>query len=205
MSDPMPPSPASPTIYPVRLEVETPERIANWRPLVQWFLAIPHLVLASILTYAAQILSVVAWFIVVFTGNLPAGLAKFFSFIIRYSQRVSGYAGFLHDTYPPFEFDITTHEPGDHPVRVEVDPQLEDRNRLTVGLRFIWVIPIGLVTAIIGFIGMVCWFLGFFAVLFTGRWPEGLRAWVLRALRASLRLNAYLFLLTDEYPPFSFD
>jgi hypothetical protein len=41
-------------------------------------------------------------------------------------------------------------------------------------------------------------------VLFTGKWPAGLLGWVMKGLRASLRLNAYAFLLTDEYPPLSF-
>jgi hypothetical protein len=42
-------------------------------------------------------------------------------------------------------------------------------------------------------------------VLFTGKWPHGLRAWVLKGLRAGLRLNAYCWLLTDKYPPLNFD
>ena len=47
--------------------------------------------------------------------------------------------------------------------------------------------------------------IGAFAVLLTGGWPDGLRTWVLKGLRAFLRLYAYAFLLTDEYPPLSFD
>lgn len=83
--------------------------------------------------------------------------------------------------------------------------QPDGRNRLTCALRLIWLIPAAIVTAIIGLIGGICWFIAFFAVLFTGRWPAGLLAWVMKSMRASLRLNAYAFLLTDEYPPMSFD
>jgi hypothetical protein len=88
---------------------------------------------------------------------------------------------------------------------VTFEPALEGRNRLTVALRLIWVIPAMIVTVIIVLIAWVCWLIGAFAVLFTGSWPEGLRAWVLKGLRASLRLSAYFWMLTDEYPPMSFE
>ena len=51
----------------------------------------------------------------------------------------------------------------------------------------------------------MCWFIGAFAVLFTGRWPTGLRDWVLTGLRTYLRLYTYGNLLTDKYPPLTFD
>jgi Domain of unknown function (DUF4389) len=41
--------------------------------------------------------------------------------------------------------------------------------------------------------------------LFTARWPEGLRTFIVGIMRWSTRVNAYLYLLTDEYPPFSLD
>jgi hypothetical protein len=66
-------------------------------------------------------------------------------------------------------------------------------------------IPALLYAMAIGIVGAVCWFLAFFAVLFTGRWPAGLHAWVTGSQRVSLRLNAYLSLLTDQYPPYSRD
>jgi hypothetical protein len=47
--------------------------------------------------------------------------------------------------------------------------------------------------------------IAFFAVLFTGRWPDGLRSFLLGVMRWALRVEAYLLLLTDEYPPFSLD
>lgn len=191
--------------YPARVDVEFPERIANWRPLVHWILAIPHFVVLYLLGIAGQVVAVVSWFVIVFTGRLPQGLADFQCMVQRYSTRVTAYVWFLHEQYPPFEFAMTPTDPGGTPVRVDLMPALGGRNRLTVALRLIWLIPAAIVTAIIGIIGGVCAFIGLFAVLFTGRWPEGLRSWVMKALRASLRLNAYGTLLTDEYPPLSFD
>lgn len=190
---------------PAALEVRTPERIARWRPLVQWFLAIPHLIIAGALGYVAGALAIVSWFIILFTGKLPNGLAELQVMIVRYKMRANVYAGFLHDEYPPFEFATSAAEPGGTPVDVNTRPALTDRNRLTVGLRFLWVIPAALFAWVILFAASIVWFIGFFAVLFTGRWPDGLRDFVVKGLRVSVRLEVYALLLTDEYPPFSLD
>lgn len=190
---------------PASLAVRTPERIARWRPLVQWFLAIPHLIIASVLGSVASIVAFVSWFIIVFTGGLPSGIANLQTMILRYTMRVNAYAGFLHDGYPPFEFEMSTDEPGGTPVDVSLRPALTDRNRLTVGLRFIWLIPALFFAWLVMIIASIMWFIGFFAVLFTGRWPDGLRTWVVKGLRVNLRFQTYAYLLTDEYPPFSTD
>lgn len=191
--------------YPATIDVRTPDKIANWRPLVQWILAIPHMIIAGAMGYISWALSLVSWFAILFTGRLPAGLANFQVMVLRYTERAYAYAGFLYEEYPPFEFEMATSEPGGSPVDLSVLPALENRNRLTVGLRFIWAIPAMLFAFVIGIVGMICWFLGFFAVLFTGRWPDGLRSWVMKMLRVGIRVNAYALLLTDEYPPFSTD
>jgi len=191
--------------YPATIDVRTPDRLANWRPLVQWILAIPHLVIAGAMGYIAGPVAIISWFAILFTGRLPAGLANFQVMILRYSERAQLYAGYLYEEYPPFDFTMATAEPGGSPVAVSVLPALENRNRLTVGLRIFWIIPALFYAFLIGLVGAICWFLAFFAILFTGRWPDGLRSWVMKALRVSIRLNAYGLLLTDEYPPFATD
>lgn len=188
--------------FPASIDVRTPDQMARWRPLVQWILAIPHLVIGGALQYAAQAVSIVSWFVILFTGRLPAGLATFQVMTLRYNARAQAYAGFLHDQYPPFAFDMSTTEPGGTPVSYAILPALEHRNRLTVGLRIIWAIPALLFAFVIGIVGAVCWFLAIFAVLFTGRWPAGLRRWAMASIRVSTRLNAYVMLLTDQYPPY---
>ncbi len=188
--------------YPATLAVRTPPRLANWRPLVQWILAIPHLIIAGALSYASGAVAVISWFVILFTGKLPVGLANFQIMTMRYTLRTQLYAGYLHDSYPPFDFTMSASEPGGTPVDFAITPALENRNRLTVGLRFLWVIPALLFSFVISLVGAICWFLGFFAVLFTGSWPTGLRDWVMNMQRVSIRTNAYAYMLTDEYPPF---
>lgn len=191
--------------YPTTVHVETPVHLDRWRPLAQWIMAIPHLIIAGAMEYVTGAVAVISWFVILFTGRLPVGLANFQVMILRYTTRAELYGGFLYDEYPPFDFTMAADEPGGSPVNLAVQPALEDRNRLTVGLRILWAIPALLYALLIMIVGVVCWFLAFFAVLFTGTWPESLRSWVMKMIRVSTRLNAYILLLTDEYPPFSTD
>lgn len=191
--------------YPVTVSVDTPQRVANWRPLVHWLLVIPHLVVVWVLQTVSQVVSIIAWLAILFTGRLPAGLAQFQAMYLRYSLRTYAYAGFLTDQYPPFAFDAVNDDPGGHPTSLSISPDLEGRNRLTCFFRIILMIPALIFLAIIVIIAAVCSILGFFAVLFTGRWPEGLRNFVVANLRVSARFGAYASFLTDQYPPFSLD
>lgn len=189
--------------YPAILEVETPEKIANWRPLVQWLMAIPHVIVIQLLNMIAFFVAVFSWFSILFTGTMSEGLANLQAMVQRYIIRTYAFAGFLHEEYPPFDFTTTAAEPGGTPVSVEFSPALENRDRLTVGLRLIWMIPAAIFSGIITFFAQVLIFFAVFAVLFTGVWPAGMRDFVVKALGVQLRFNSYVMLLTDEYPPFS--
>jgi hypothetical protein len=192
--------------YPAAFEAERADRIANWRPLVQWLLAIPHFLILYGLQIVSRAVAVISWFAIVFTGRLPEGLANLQCLYIRYDNRAVAYAGFLRDEYPPFAFDTVPPDPGNYPpVRTDLVPELEDRNRVTVGFRLILVIPQLIVFALLAVAAVLAWLVALFAVLFTGRWPEGLRTFVVGVMRWGTRLEAYVALLTDEYPPFSLD
>ena len=194
------------TAYPATFTFDPPEKIANWRPLVNWLLAIPHLIVVSALRAVSQAVGVVSWVVILFTGKLPDGLANLQVMYLRYSNRVFTYGGFMREEYPPFNFDVTAADRGDDPrVRVDVTPELENRNRVTVAFRLILVIPQIIVLAFLVVAAVVVFVIAFFAVLFTGTWPTGLRDFVLGVMRWSLRVQAYLLLLTDIYPPFSLD
>jgi hypothetical protein len=190
--------------YPATFIFAPPERIDNWRPLVQWLLAIPHYAVLYGLQIASEAVAVVSWFVILFTGRLPAGLANFQSMYLRYAMRTHTYAGFLRQEYPAFGFATTPADPGDDPrVRVDIIPELENRNRLTTGFRLILVIPHAIVLAFLFIALFVVGLIAFFAVLFTGKWPTGLRDFALGVGRWYVRVVAYQLLLTDKYPPFS--
>ena len=90
-----------------------------------------------------------------------------------------------------------------HPVDIAVEPATENRNRLTTAFRIILVIPqlflVWLLGIGWGFASIVAWF----AIPFTGRYPAGLYQFSVGVLRWTTRVEAYLLLLHDEYPPFS--
>jgi hypothetical protein len=192
--------------YPATFTFDPPEKIANWRPLVNWLLAIPHFIVLYALNTVTKAIGILSWFAILFTGKLPAGFANLQVLFIRYSTRTNTFAAFLREEYPPFTFDMTPTDPGDDPrVRVEIAPQLENRNRLTVAFRLILAIPQIVVLVVLDIGAAVAVVIALFAVLFTGRWPNGLRDYVLKVQRWNVRFQAYIALLTDEYPPFSLD
>jgi hypothetical protein len=103
MVDPYPPfSMADDPDYPVRLHVDYPERIANWRPLVQWLLIYPYLIVAGILYWLTAILAFIAFFTILFTKKIPRGIFELMMPGLRWHARGSAYAYFMADRYPPW-------------------------------------------------------------------------------------------------------
>ncbi len=82
---------------------DAPRDLNRWLPLVKWFLALPHYVVLFFLGIAAVVAVVVSWFAILFTGRYPRVLFDFVEGVIRWSNRVTGYAMILvTDQYPPF-------------------------------------------------------------------------------------------------------
>lgn len=190
--------------YPVTFTFDPPEKIARWRPLVHWLLAIPHFIVLYVLGIIAGLVTVISWFAGVFTGKVPQGLQEVVAMYLRYNTRVTTYLFFLRPEYPEFSFISSMADDGADPrVRFDIVPELDGRNRLTIFFRYFMIIP----QAIVLFFVSIAWYfvmlIGFFAVLILGRWPVGLRDFAVGYQRWNLRVNAYVMLLTDDYPPFS--
>jgi hypothetical protein len=206
--------------YPVLVGVEP--ALTNRERLTTAFrliLAIPHIILVGGLGFAASyrssgrdsaggesgllgavagFLAIVSWFTILFTGTHIVGIRQFTAFYLRWRVRASAYLMLLEDPYPPF---------GDapYPASLDVIDPLGPRDRLSVGLRLIYAIPqlIVLVFVLIGwgFTTVAAWFL----ILFTGEYPKALYDFGVGALRWRMRVEAYLLLMVDEYPPFSLE
>jgi hypothetical protein len=206
------------TPYPVSVSVEP--AVANRNRLTTAFrliLAIPHVILVGglgiatvytddtgtkvgseggLLGAVAFFLAIVSWFTILFAGTHIAGIRQFTSFYMRWRVRALAYLMLLADPYPPF---------GDapYPASIEMVDPAGPRDRLTVGFRLILAIP----HVIVLFFVLLAWCLttvaAWFSILFTGAYPRGLYDFGVGALRWRLRVEAYILLFVDEYPPFS--
>jgi hypothetical protein len=159
-------------------------------------LAIPHLIILQVWGYFVEILAVVQWFIILFTGKRNDGIWNLQRAWWEYYARVYAYAGLLHDVFPPFGT-----ERGLVPVTTTITND-EPASRLTNALRIIWVIPALIVGLIVGigafFVAIASWF----AILFTGTHPRGMWDFLVKAQRYYLHLQAYIYLMTDAYPKY---
>ncbi len=89
----------------VHLDFPYPDarQLNQWLPLVKWLLAIPHYIVLFFLAIGAIVAVIIAWFAILFTGRYPRGLFDFVVGVMRWSNRVTGYAFTLvTDQYPPF-------------------------------------------------------------------------------------------------------
>jgi Domain of unknown function (DUF4389) len=103
MTDAYPPfSMQDDAAYPLRVVVEYPEHVANWRPLVQWLLVYPYLLVASVLYWLTGVLTFIAFFTILFTKRIPRGLFELMVPGLRWILRGNVYAYFLSDRYPPW-------------------------------------------------------------------------------------------------------
>lgn len=197
--------------YPVTVVV-TPQ-LANRDRVTTAFrliLGIPHIVLVGALSWndhfsgagllgaAAAVLAVVSWFTILWSGQHLPDIRQFTAYYLRWRTRAIAYLALLEDTYPPFGEGL-------YPVSIEVIDPAGSRDRVTVGLRILLAIPQLIVFFFIGFAWLVTTIIAWFAILLTARYPESLYRFGVGALRWLLRLEAYVLLMVDEYPPFSLE
>jgi len=200
-----------PATYPLAYDVTPPEGSRNRLTCAfRAILGIPHILLVGspynvgigansgggVLGAVATICAVIGWFAILFTGKFPRGLWDLCHMYMRWRARALAYLALLRDEYPPFG-------DSEYPVAFQLDYPDSARNRWTVGFRLILAIPQVVVFFFVAVAGALAGIIGWFAILFTGRYPEGLWRFARDVNRWSLRLQAYLLLMRDEYPPFS--
>ncbi len=178
--------------FPVRLEVDYPQRLSRLSTFFRLVLAIPVFIVLYLL---AQSLLLVYWIGILVRGRPVRWLFDANVATQRFSLRTFAYFLLLTDRYPPFD--------GDWPVRYEVDyPERLSRWRLVIW-KTATVIPHMIVLGFVSIAVMVVVPIAWFAVLFTGRYPRGLHSFVSGSLRWYARATAYWVSFTDEFPSFS--
>jgi Domain of unknown function (DUF4389) len=183
--------------FPLRFDVEYPEQLNRWLPLVKWLLAIPHLLIVYALFAVAQVLWLIAFFAILFTTRYPRELFTFVENIYRWNANISAYIYLMRDEYPPFSW-----EPGLYPVTYEIDYP-EQLNRWLPLVKWLLAIPHYFALIALGIAAAVVALIAFFAILFTTRYPRGMFDFFVGVLRWSNRVLAYVSFMRDEYPPFS--
>ena len=182
--------------YPLRFDVEYPRALPLGH-FIKWLLAIPHLIVLYLLGLIAGLFLLIAFLSILFTRRFPRGLFDFIVNVYRWNANVMAYAGLLRDEYPPFSWDA-----GKYPVTFEVDYP-EEMGRFLPLIKWLLVIPHIIALMFVFTIATLLWFIAFFAILFTGKFPRGMFDFIVGAIRWNYRVNAYAYLLRDEYPPFS--
>ena len=209
--------------YPVDVSIEP--QLENRNRLTTAFrpiLAIPHLLLvggpiafttvwlsaddsgfnvgagAGALGAVAGVCAIIAWFAIVFGASHPQDLWKLAAFFMRWRVRAVAYFTLLHDEYPPFG-------DGDYPVALRLDPPDTPRDRLSVALRPILAIPHFIALWVLGIAWVLATIVAWFSIVIFGSYPEPFYRFATGVLRWETRVEAYVLLLRDEYPPFSLE
>ena len=158
-------------------------------------LAIPHLVWLTLWSIAVFVVAIVNWIVTVISGKSPDSIHRFFSSYLRYQTHVVSFLSLAANPFPGF-----AGVAGSYPVDVEIAPP-ERQNRWTVGFRGLLALPAFILSEALNAALFLAAVLGWFAALFTGRMPDGVRKLELLALRYAAQANAYGFLLlTGRYP-----
>jgi hypothetical protein len=210
--------------HPVRIEGQLDPNVSRWLWLVKWLLAIPHYVVLAFLWLTVLVLTVIAFFAILFTGRYPQGIFHFNLGVFRWTWRVAfySYAALGTDRYPPF----TLGEIPDYPATLHIARPEQLSRGLVLVKWWLLAIPHYIVVGIFlgggtyatshaddrawgvgpatGLVGVLVLFAGI-ALLFTTRYPQGLFDFVLGLDRWVARVAAYVFLMRDEYPPFRID
>ena len=211
--------------FPVAVELAPPVDQRNrltvaFRP----FLAIPHLILVGgptvfaatrwwrseqesgfdvgaglgALGAVACLVTVLVWFAIVFGGRHPRGLWELAAYYLRWRVRAVAYMMLLCDEYPPFG-------DGEYPVSLRLNAPLQSRDRITVAFRPLLAVPHFVVLWLLGCAWALSTIVAWISILITGTYPSKLYEFGVGVLRWGARVEAYVLLLRDEYPPFSFE
>jgi len=179
----------------VEVGIPRPDRSGRLKMIFRFLLLIPHDIFLLAVGLVAAVMMVINYLVVLIAGR--AVFVDFLSGTLRYVTRVTAYMYLLTDAYPPFSLG----DAPDYPVSVSIArPGPIHRIRF---LSFLLVFPHVIVLYVLEILAAITTLFSAIVILITGRYPAGLFGIAAATVRYQARVNAYLYLITDRYPPFS--
>lgn len=180
---------------PVQLTIDYPERLSRLLLFFKWLFVIPVAIVAYFYGIGAFVVSIIAFFAILFVGRYPRGMFDFVVGFYRFVLRMTAYFPYLL---------VDKWWPDDpHPLQYEVEyPERLSRGILL--LKFLSLVLqvvsnlVGLVSTVIFIFAIPAWFI----ILFIGRYPRGMYNIAVMLYQWVARVNAWQYLLRDEWSLF---
>lgn len=147
---------------------------------------------------AACVIAVIAWFAILLGPGYPDGLWNLAAMYMRWRVRALAYMALLRDEYPPFG-------DGPYPAELLLERPTAPHDRLTVAFRLVLVIPHAIAIWLLSIMWVLATIIIWLSIVLTASCPERLYRFSVGVLRWITRVEVYLLLLRDDYPPFSLD
>ena len=162
------------------------------------YIGIPYIVVWGIFSIALYFINLINFFRLLFTGKYSESAWSWNERMIRWQLRYSAVMGNLVDGYPAIGLN------GSHPnVHFSV-PYREDFPNWRVVIRGLWgasmLAPFVFISLVLAIAQSFVSFIAFWAILFTGQFPEGMFNFVVKVMRFTLRFNVWMTFLTEGYP-----
>ncbi|WP_026912280.1 DUF4389 domain-containing protein [Patulibacter minatonensis] len=165
----------------------------------RYFCSIPHAVVGALWGFAAYFATIIAWFALLFTGRYPQGLYDFNAGFVRFLARYQAYSLVAVSQYPPFDGG----EHPEYPVVFQIGPPKASYSRALVFFRIIPLIAVYFIGFFIAIFLYLLAVVAWFAVLFTGKLPDGVHGAMSFCLGYIMRAACYFLLLTEAFPGFA--
>ncbi|MGB0873229.1 MAG: DUF4389 domain-containing protein [Solirubrobacterales bacterium] len=215
---PTPPPPGQPTTaaddYPTDIQIDFPDRELNrTTTFFRLFTVIPIAIILSAIggafyayggdgagasgATAGGLLVLPTALMIIFREKYPRWWFDFNYQLLAFMNRVGAYFLLLSDRYPSTDTDQYVH------LRLEYPNVDTDLNRFMPLVKWLLAIPHYVALFFLGIGVFFATVFAWFAILFTGRYPQDIFDFVVGYIRWYNRVVAYVAVLTtDKYPPF---
>jgi len=180
---------------PVQLTIDYPERLSRLLLFFKWLFVIPVGIVAFFYGIGAFVVTILAFFAILFVGRYPRGMFDFVVGFYRFALRMTAYFPYLLlDKWWPDD---------PHPLNYEVEyPEKLSRGILILKLLSAW---LGVVSDLVSWVSLVIFVFAipaWFIILFTGRYPRGMYNIAVMLYQWTARVDSWQYLLRDEWSLF---